>query len=116
MTPAVATTANTGMPSFLQDQPARPQQATLAVNNVKKIWGEDPAQQQESKPTEAAKSTPQTAQATKVNPVEVVKKEATSKKDKKKEKTMNALFAGVSTTQKDSSSDEEKKEPPKKSV
>lgn len=27
---------------------------------------------------------------------------------------MNALFAGVSSTQKDSSSDEEKKEPPKK--
>jgi hypothetical protein len=27
-----------------------------------------------------------------------VKKEPTSKKDKKKEKTMNALFAGVSST------------------
>jgi hypothetical protein len=38
------------MPAFMQD---KPQQATLAVNNVKKVWGEDPAaqQQQEQKPS-----------------------------------------------------------------
>ena len=50
-----------------------------------------------------------------MKPVEQ-KKEATSKKDKKKEKTMNALFAGVSSTQKESSSDEEERKETKKVV
>lgn len=50
LNPATQATTTQGMPTFMQD---KPQQATLAVNNVKKVWGEDPAaqQQQEQKPS-----------------------------------------------------------------
>jgi hypothetical protein len=76
------------------------------VNNVKNVWGSQPAggASTEIKPNEAPTSNYDQ------NKVKVVKKEPPKPKvDEKKEQMKNALFSGISggATKKDSDSDEE---------
>ena len=95
---------------------AAPNNATLAVGNVKRIWGAQSAEEVKA-PEIAPSSTaagvsqqaPQAAPGATNQPASSSKKVAPepSKADRKKQKAAAALFGGISSSKKDSSDDDD---------